>query len=324
MLFFLSIVCVVSAMPFAKLSVGGFSPPCAITSSCVKSIPIQSNSTNSILMEFRKNPSAFVTAMSKADPATLTEVITLLNSLLTTSNTQEQDIIELLAKAAGELNDANEDVAEADDVLEAANTNAVTANEAVAEAETDLVKKHSARDNAKTRNDDALIDHDGAIDSLNNEQAMLQEVIAILTDLLSRQSGSDPSVDCQAEAGCMLEHNGEAFYKIAVTGTMTSANVLAACQAAGLAAVCDGAAGCGYNDDKCKISSLSSICGMPMYEASQILCGADTYPSNCPEFTDIYNYMFGWSSGSACGTDGSGWCTTGNDNSNKWAWCVTA
>jgi len=256
--------------------------------------------------------------MSKADPATLTEVITLLNSLLTTSNTQEQDIIELLAKAAGELNDANEDVAEADDVLEAANSNAVIANEAVAEAETDLVKKHSARDNAKTRNDDALIDHDGAIDSLNNEQAMLQEVIAILTDLLSRQSGPEP------EAGLVLEHNGEKFHKIAVTGTMTSANVLAACQAAGLAPVCDGPAGCSYNDDNCKISSLSVSCGMPMWAASKIICGGEIYPSACPEFTDIYNYMAGWSSGSACGTDGNTWCTTGNDHSNKWAWCVTA
>jgi len=264
--------------------------------------------------------------MSKADPATLTEVITLLNSLLTTSNTQEQDIIELLAKAAGELNDANEDVAEADDVLEAANSNAVIANEAVAEAETDLVKKHSARDNAKTRNDDALIDHDGAIDSLNNEQAMLQEVIAILTHLLSKQSG--PTFAPDPSGGVfMLDHNGEIFYKVKVTGQMSSANVLAACQAAGLATPCDGAAGCQWNNDNCKVTSLSKDCGMPMSEASSIICGQGqvTYPHNCAngEFNGIYHYMNEWDSGSACGVEVNSWCAKGNSHSDKWAWCVT-
>merc|ERR1711939_975968 len=46
-------------------------------------------------------------------------------------------------------------------------------------------------------------------------------------------------------------------------------------------------------------------------------------PNRCDMTTDLYNYMGNvWQSGSACGTDGSSWCTIGNHRNDHDALCV--
>jgi hypothetical protein len=154
---------------------------------------------------------------------------------------------------------------------------------------------------------------------LNDEQAVLTQVIEILTDLLGRQP-------VQHDQDLFFDHNGVKYFKVKVAGAMLSSNVLAACNDVGLTPLCSGSSGCQYNDGNCKVTDLTDAthsCSWPMHELAVVICGVD-HPTDCAngEFEGIYNYMASWSSGSACGVEGSGWCSSGKDYSDKWALCV--
>lgn len=127
------------------------------------------------------------------------------------------------------------------------------------------------------------------------------------------------NIVCAALVGTVA---GVSFYAIDVVGTMTDANILAACQAAGLMAPCQGPAGCSYRDANCKdVSAADASCGNPMFTLSQSLCSGSS-PSSCPALYGKYYYMGEhWSGG--CGAEAGSWCTTGNSISNKQALCVT-
>lgn len=153
-------------------------------------------SHSSVLVQFRKNPSAFVAQMSKANPDTLREVLGLLRGLLSTSDDRENHLITTLDGANNELNSANGDVADAQTVLSDAQTDLGNAENAVVGAESDLGEKEAVAAQKLTEKNDAQSNHDAEIDSLNEEQAMITEVIEILEDLLGRQTPSEGELTC--------------------------------------------------------------------------------------------------------------------------------
>merc|ERR1712045_427346 len=64
------------------------------------------------------------------------------------------------------------------------------AENAVTAAESDLAQKEAIAAVKLTEKNDAQGNHDAEIDSLNDEQNMIQQVITILEDLLGRQGGA--------------------------------------------------------------------------------------------------------------------------------------
>jgi len=273
---------------------------------------VSSNSTGSLLLQFKKNPIAFVSAMSKADPAVLREVLGLLNQLLDTSNTRETQLTTILNTKIAELGDAESDVADAVVTLNDANTTLGAAQAGVVSAEADLAAKNAVRATKETEKNDAQVNHDAEIDSLNTEQAMLQQVIEILEDLLGRQATSDHEL--------LTETNDHKYFKVQVSGVMSSDAIARACEAAGYKALCSGPSGCQYNDENCLITADAASCSNPMSGVSKLVC--NTSPSSCVEFDGLYNYMKGWQGGHGCGVESGTWCSYGNQYSDKHALCV--
>merc|ERR1712228_1010257 len=173
------------------------------------------------------------------------------------SQAREDELINHLNQKIAELDSADDAVAAAQAVLDAAVTAEAVAEHAlsaaqqdVGTAESDLANKVDAQSNKQTEKNDAQANHDASIGTLNDEQAVLTQVIEILTDLLGRQ----PSAHNQ---DLLLAHNGLEYYKVQVTGTMTSSNILSTCNDVGLTPLCAGASGCRWNDGNCKETDLT-------------------------------------------------------------------
>ena len=75
-------------------------------------------------------------------------------------------------------------------------------------------------------------------------------------------------------------------------------------------AVCPGPAGCRWNSaDRCKVASIETGCGLPMWGLSKLIC-AGNYPRDCPIIDAMFNYMNGWIKGECGAVDGT-WCAFG-------------
>lgn len=196
----------------------------------------------SVLAQFRKNPSTFVSQMSKADPTTLRTVLDLLRGLLTTSTDREEHLISTLNGKNDELNSANADVANAQTVLSDAKTDRANAQNAVTAAESDLAQKEGIAGVKLTEKNDAQGNHDAEIDSLNEEQAMIQEVITILEDLLGRQRGAG----CSADATSATEVGETGIY--ACEGAWTTPGI----EAGGIAL-------CGASTELCDYVAINQL-----------------------------------------------------------------
>merc|ERR1712038_1841496 len=205
-----------------------------------------------------------------------------------------------------ELGDAEGDVADAEVTLNDANTALGNAQADVVSAESNLAVKNAVRATKQTEKNDAQDNHDAEIDSLNTEQAMLQQVIEILEDLLGRQATSDHEL--------LTETNDHKYFKVQVSGVMSSDAIARACESAGYKALCSGPSGCQYNDENCLITAEAASRSNPMRGVSMLVC--NTSPSGCAEFNGLYNYMKGWNGGSGS------WCSNGGLHSDKHALCV--
>ncbi|XP_035689592.1 von Willebrand factor D and EGF domain-containing protein-like [Branchiostoma floridae] len=109
------------------------------------------------------------------------------------------------------------------------------------------------------------------------------------------------------------------YYKVPVTGGMTSANVKATCEAAGYVTPCPGDSACGLSSSSCFQTGLVN-CWYPMEEVSQQLCGAD--PRSCPQLYDVYQFMNNWRNGASCGAESGHWCVDGNGQQDEYAFCA--
>lgn len=142
---------------------------------------------NSFLQKFMKSPTAFIAQMNKADPETLEEILGLLRGLLTTSADRETHLIDVLNAANTALDTANGDVTTSAGLLTDAKTWHGEAENDVTAAELDLAAKEAIAAKKQTEKNDAQGNHDDEIDTLNEEQEMIEQVIQILHDLLDRQ-----------------------------------------------------------------------------------------------------------------------------------------
>jgi len=137
--------------------------------------------------KYKANPNAFISEMSKADPLVLKQIISLLEGLLTTSEDREGELVDNLDQKQTALDDANGRLVAAQTVLSQATAAQAAADAAVIAANDDLAAKHAEQGVAQTERDDAQQQHDSEIDSLNDEQAVLRQVIDILQNLLDMQ-----------------------------------------------------------------------------------------------------------------------------------------
>merc|ERR1712228_1018891 len=141
------------------------------------------------------------------------------------SQAREDELINHLNQKIAELDSADDAVAAAQAALDAAVTAEAVAEHAlsaaqqdVGTAESDLANKVDAQSNKQTEKNDAQANHDASIGTLNDEQAVLTQVIEILTDLLGRQP-------VQHDQDLFFDHNGVKYFKVKVAGAMLSSNM---------------------------------------------------------------------------------------------------
>ncbi|XP_035685656.1 uncharacterized protein LOC118422245, partial [Branchiostoma floridae] len=117
----------------------------------------------------------------------------------------------------------------------------------------------------------------------------------------------------------LTHHKGWDYYKVPVIGKMTSANVKAACEAAGYVTPCSGDSDCMHSSSECVLTGLED-CYNPMNEVAQEMCG--TRPYGCAKLQGVYQYMNTWSKGAACGVESKLWCTIGSKWEDRYAFCA--
>ena len=113
---------------------------------------------------------------------------------------------------------------------------------------------------------------------------------------------------------------GTNWYKVMVTGTMTDANVMAACKAVGLTVPCQAAGTCQYNNNLCKMQTAETSCGNPM-KGLAVSLGCSS-PANCAQLNGVFQYMGGMWHGASCGSLAGSWCSDGSSTQNQSALCV--
>eukprot|EP00058_Branchiostoma_floridae_P004327 XP_002589815.1 hypothetical protein BRAFLDRAFT_90503 [Branchiostoma floridae] len=122
------------------------------------------------------------------------------------------------------------------------------------------------------------------------------------------------------EVSYLALYKGWHYYKVPVTGEMTSSNVKATCEAAGYVAPCPGDSECRYSSSSCVATGLKD-CGLPMNDVSQVLCG--NKPNDCAQFDGVYQFMDNWESeDDACGVESGSWCVGGVETEDRYAFCA--
>ncbi|XP_019639763.1 PREDICTED: fibropellin-1-like [Branchiostoma belcheri] len=116
----------------------------------------------------------------------------------------------------------------------------------------------------------------------------------------------------------LATYSGYDYFKVPVSGQMSSANVKVTCDAAGYVTPCPGDGNCPYSSADCVQTGLTA-CTFPMNEVSQVLCG--DHPWQCPAFDGVYSFMADYSSGFAYGVE-SGSTTVGNNQYDRYAFCA--
>ena len=113
------------------------------------------------------------------------------------------------------------------------------------------------------------------------------------------------------------------YFKVNVTGLMTSSNVKEACEKAGLVTPCPGPRGCQFSSSECNDTGLPNEAGQcaGWYD----LCDNNP-PMGCNELRGVYMYYHGFRQGSSCGVvEGPYYpfrCQIGNYYQNKSALCA--
>merc|ERR1712083_112517 len=125
-----------------------------------------------------QNPKEFVAEMSKADPSAIQNIIDLLEALKATNEAAVSDILQKFDDTEQALGVASAQVVADEEALAIAQSDEASAELALTEAET----SESSAQNAETEAQDV---YDGEIDTLNNEQQVLRDVIGLLENLVN-------------------------------------------------------------------------------------------------------------------------------------------
>ncbi|XP_078617658.1 uncharacterized protein LOC144885609 [Branchiostoma floridae x Branchiostoma japonicum] len=127
---------------------------------------------------------------------------------------------------------------------------------------------------------------------------------------------------CEREASYLAQFAGWRYYKVPVTGEMTSTNVKATCEAAGYVAPCPGDSDCPHSSSSCVDTGLDN-CSGPMDKVARVLCGNSSRPDTCAQLDGVYQFMINWrSDDGACGVESGSWCTSGSGRQDRYAFCA--
>ncbi|XP_066279058.1 ZP domain-containing protein-like [Branchiostoma lanceolatum] len=165
-----------------------------------------------------------------------------------------------------------------------------------------------------------------ALRILDVPETRSSEPLKLAVDAVQDSAGEDAlashsrrQMDDGRVASYLAPYKGWHYYKVPVTGAMTSSNVKLTCEAAGYVTPCNGDSGCSYASSACVITGLDN-CGNPMMEISQALCG--TSPSGCSQLYGVYMFMTNWGPDDACGAESGSWCVGGSGQQDKYAFCA--
>ncbi|XP_066264852.1 uncharacterized protein [Branchiostoma lanceolatum] len=134
-------------------------------------------------------------------------------------------------------------------------------------------------------------------------------------DVIDDVGSGEPYIP-EREVSYLATYKDWHYFKVPVTGEMTSANVKAACEAAGFVTPCPGDRGCRFCSSSCVLTGLKDR--NPMNEVSKEMCGVS--PNGCPLLHGVYQFMSNWGKG-ACGVESTEWCAYGYRN--RYAFCAT-
>jgi len=162
----------------------------------------------SLLERFTSNPSQFISAMAEVDPVEVNKIVVMLKGLKTVSENREQTLIDNLSAAEAALDQASGDVISAEGNL--------TLAENVRDlADANLTTKQGIRANKLSAFNAAQKIHDDEINDLNDEQAVLHDVIVMLKDLIDSQDIDSQDIDSQDDGWSVFsedeacENNGK-------------------------------------------------------------------------------------------------------------------
>ncbi|XP_078699898.1 uncharacterized protein LOC144926757 [Branchiostoma floridae x Branchiostoma belcheri] len=128
--------------------------------------------------------------------------------------------------------------------------------------------------------------------------------------------------ESKREASYLASYKGWHYYKVPVSGAMTSTNVKTTCEAAGYVTPCPGDSDCRYSSSSCVSTGLED-CSRPMNDVSHVLCGSKSTPHTCGQLDGVYQYMNNWKSGDAsCGVESGRWCVEGSEQEDRYAFCA--
>merc|ERR1711994_131018 len=134
--------------------------------------------TKDLMKTIMADPKKFVAEVSKVDPGELQNIITLLESLLETSEGQEQDLVDRVNAETQAALESAEVLLNAGSAVEDAQA-ALALREQEHQAASDA---HDAQEDAKALAEQELADLEGG---LNSEQEVIRQVIAMLQGLQS-------------------------------------------------------------------------------------------------------------------------------------------
>jgi len=144
------------------------------------------------LSEIKSNPKKFMSEAQNLDPGSVSEVIALLEALLESSRSRENDLLTDMNNAQDALDNSNNELVAAEDALDQANNDLANAENAQANA---VANEAAARDDhtAKTGDHDAASQlYNEEIGSLDDEQQVLEQVIAMMNGLLEDAPTASP------------------------------------------------------------------------------------------------------------------------------------
>merc|ERR1712165_691923 len=133
------------------------------------------------LSEIKSNPKKFMSEAQKLDPGSVAEVISLLEALLESSRTRENDLLTDMNNKQEALDNSNNALISAEDALDQAN--AALANEQAARDD------HTAKTDEHGAAEQLYNDEIGGLD---DEQQVLEQVIAMMQGLLEEAPSPSP------------------------------------------------------------------------------------------------------------------------------------
>ncbi|KAI8498605.1 Kelch repeat and BTB domain-containing protein 8, partial [Branchiostoma belcheri] len=124
----------------------------------------------------------------------------------------------------------------------------------------------------------------------------------------------------EREASYLTSYKRWHYYKVPVSGAMTSTNVKTTCEAAGYVTPCPGDSDCRYSSSSCVFTGLED-CIHPMKELSQVLCSISSSPETCDQLDGVYQFM-NWRNDNSCGMESGDWCVFGSERQDRYALCA--